>query len=1069
MVRNSKRRAFTIVELVIVIAVIAILAAVMIPTFGGVIESANVSADKQILSTINSQLAIYTGLGNKIETEADLWNALSGKDSKGDAFTGGSDLTSKLDPKSAKYGYHYWYNGETVELLTYDQINEGQSHRLGKMIVRADSVARNGSEPFAASAPRSFLNMSYYFLDKVIDGKGNEFSEFFDVIENLSTAKETNGKDDYVSIYNTALNTVSNGNKANETLAADLADRMAVTAILTDKPAIVGGAETITHVYIPENKSENKEEDYYLNHDGTKGITANVSATIVIPADIKLGDGCLDAFNTVTVKVDVAIENIADVISAGAVNVNATVQIGGVDYTISGSVVTNKNTNETLETKLTYKNPVTEDFVLSASGDYIDGSYIALHKINEGNFKVVIKNTEALTGKNGEATYVPYCQDLTWEIVTGEKVEISKDGTLTFKEGFNGSTITLKATPVAVNDVATAPTAEITLTVVKLSAVNFKFDGTNINLTSAAKTLIVDYGTVASQFTDFTYTFVKNGTTDVISGLDAENLGKPTQSVTTTNNHFSIDSATYAFAYNNANIKSTILSGAGYVSENVTVTVGEFTNTYEVRIEPTLFASNLPSYKSNINFAGVGADGKSIYKNHAYTIGDDNSIKLGHLFKTTDLVGKDDVITNIKVQTWSATGMSEGAPAGTVTETTSKNTIGTVGANWTEHPITLTDKSTNWISISTNTELVYIYVEVVDGYNTTDFVTPPTGSTNLVLHANVDVVGKTDVVVDLNNGTIYGNYYTVTAHDFYDPDRNTKNGHSLIRATGNCVLNQVIIDGPVYHSASLSASNMDLSWILKGLQTNKYGFFAYGVITGTSMVMNDTYISGFNSPVRINGTFEANNSVFEGGAWSNIFIAKSTSVVLTDSMTIQQHGGYESTITTTDNVADTILGMGIYVHGETQGTTVLNLDLNNTMQYNWVSSADSGKHGFYIDLAIDEIFKSGGPGAMFMHTIGEDNYVNAGVVSLGIYANLVLKKLDYPLYEGTVLDSNDNTYQYVTNQNVTESTVLGIVKVKAKAYSYQHGSSCNCDDGVNYVEGINFTYGVDTFKGEIFK
>ena len=46
--KNLKnKKGFTIVELVIVIAVIAILAAVLIPTFGGVIEKANASKDMQ--------------------------------------------------------------------------------------------------------------------------------------------------------------------------------------------------------------------------------------------------------------------------------------------------------------------------------------------------------------------------------------------------------------------------------------------------------------------------------------------------------------------------------------------------------------------------------------------------------------------------------------------------------------------------------------------------------------------------------------------------------------------------------------------------------------------------------------------------------------------------------------------------------------------------------------------------------------------------------------------------------------------------------------------------------------
>ena len=45
--KKTNKKGFTIVELVIVIAVIAILAGVMIPTFGGIIKTANESAVKQ--------------------------------------------------------------------------------------------------------------------------------------------------------------------------------------------------------------------------------------------------------------------------------------------------------------------------------------------------------------------------------------------------------------------------------------------------------------------------------------------------------------------------------------------------------------------------------------------------------------------------------------------------------------------------------------------------------------------------------------------------------------------------------------------------------------------------------------------------------------------------------------------------------------------------------------------------------------------------------------------------------------------------------------------------------------
>ena len=53
---KMNKKGFTIVELVIVIAVIAILAGVMIPTFGGVIENANESSAQQQAKNVHTSL-----------------------------------------------------------------------------------------------------------------------------------------------------------------------------------------------------------------------------------------------------------------------------------------------------------------------------------------------------------------------------------------------------------------------------------------------------------------------------------------------------------------------------------------------------------------------------------------------------------------------------------------------------------------------------------------------------------------------------------------------------------------------------------------------------------------------------------------------------------------------------------------------------------------------------------------------------------------------------------------------------------------------------------------------------
>ncbi len=57
---SKRRRAFTLVELVIVIAVIGILAAVLIPTFATVIKNANIAKDKATCRNMNEILAVST-------------------------------------------------------------------------------------------------------------------------------------------------------------------------------------------------------------------------------------------------------------------------------------------------------------------------------------------------------------------------------------------------------------------------------------------------------------------------------------------------------------------------------------------------------------------------------------------------------------------------------------------------------------------------------------------------------------------------------------------------------------------------------------------------------------------------------------------------------------------------------------------------------------------------------------------------------------------------------------------------------------------------------------------------
>lgn len=106
---HNKKRGFTIVELVIVIAVIAILSAVLIPTFVGVVRKARLSSDESAVAHMNKFITVETVEDvNKIDTLEKLIDTLVEQ---------GIAADETLKPLSKGYTYYWFYQKDVYNRI----------------------------------------------------------------------------------------------------------------------------------------------------------------------------------------------------------------------------------------------------------------------------------------------------------------------------------------------------------------------------------------------------------------------------------------------------------------------------------------------------------------------------------------------------------------------------------------------------------------------------------------------------------------------------------------------------------------------------------------------------------------------------------------------------------------------------------------------------------------------------------------------------------------------------------------------------------------------------------------
>lgn len=180
---KNRKRGFTIVELVIVIAVIAILAAVLIPTFSNLVSKANLSADQVAVKNMNTALEIYEVEHGKPNDTYGLGEALSE-----------SGYNSDSTPLTKGYSFK-WNRLENVMMLVnenniveYPEKYKGNTCTAGTYFNLNCPVAKvedTGAKTLSSSEGNT---IKYYLGDNITVDMPLECSFVFNATESATDA-----------------------------------------------------------------------------------------------------------------------------------------------------------------------------------------------------------------------------------------------------------------------------------------------------------------------------------------------------------------------------------------------------------------------------------------------------------------------------------------------------------------------------------------------------------------------------------------------------------------------------------------------------------------------------------------------------------------------------------------------------------------------------------------------------------------------------------------------------------------------------------------------------------------
>ena len=385
--RKSNKKGFTVVELVIVIAIIAILAAVLIPTFAGLIQKANESKDTQLVKNLNTALAVdnkeHKTMTSALEAAAEfgydvgkinasatgneiLW------DSKNDVFcylkNGNVEYIPETNLKNgalaANETYKLWKIYTSEEKVTED-VNAGKTYSI--YWNSSDAYTKDLKTGFDAGECKADMTLKYVgngtaqnvvirtnggtvlsvegYVNESDNTKGdivNHYGEAgsVDVIKCATASYHEYGKVGFIKVTNGRLSVESTGKVVTVFAAANTAKIDNNSGVIENAYVASGvtatGNQTLTALPSGQTEESIKEAALYQYNAAVKvgdAYFTNIREALS-RVDEKFGEGYLMSGNMTIVL----IKDIVDYGFKVASGSNITIDFNGHTYNIDGTV-----------------------------------------------------------------------------------------------------------------------------------------------------------------------------------------------------------------------------------------------------------------------------------------------------------------------------------------------------------------------------------------------------------------------------------------------------------------------------------------------------------------------------------------------------------------------------------------------------------------------------------------------------------------------------------------------------------------------------------------------------------